>query len=375
MELTIGSVAHGGHCVARHEGRVVFVRHALPGERVRAQITEARHGSFARADAIDVLDPSTERIVAPCRHFHPGGCGGCDFQHATLAAQRSLKGEVVAEQLHRLGGVDWPVKVEQLPGDGFGWRTRVRWAVAPDAVGPRLYRSKEVVPLTVEAPCLIAAPGLTKAALAAELPRGEVSLTAAEDGSIVLTLPRRPVPTVTETVFGRSFTVSADGFWQVHPRAAEALVDAVLEYVPPGGAVWDLYSGVGLFAVFLADASTTVDLVESEAAAVESARSNVAEAGGVTVHHGRVERVIGALPAPDTVVLDPPRSGAGRAVCTAIAEAAPSTIVYVACDPAALGRDTGYLRASGYELTGLRVFDAFPQTHHVECVARFTTRG
>ena len=105
IELQVGAVAHGGHCVARHQGRVVFVRHALPGERVYARVTEARKGSFARADAVDVLDAADGRVSAPCPHFEPGGCGGCDFQHASAELQWDLKATVVAEQLRRLGGV------------------------------------------------------------------------------------------------------------------------------------------------------------------------------------------------------------------------------------------------------------------------------
>ena len=377
VELLVGPVAHGGHCVARHQGRVVFVRHALPGERVYARVTEARKGSFARADAVDVLDPADGRVVAPCQHFGPGGCGGCDFQHASAELQWDLKATVVAEQLRRLGGVDRRVELESLPGDGFGWRTRVRWGSDGTVVGPRVYRSSQLVPVTTQAPCLIAAPGLTEAGSAVSGTVGDIVLTAADDGSVLLTPPGTAAPTVLETVFGRRFEVAADGFWQVHAGAPEALVDAVLDYLPglAGRHAWDLYGGVGLFAAFLADAGAGVDCVEADRSAADHARRNLASLAGATVHTGQVERVIGGLDAPNVVVLDPPRSGAGRAVCEAIAAAGPSTVVYVACDPAALGRDTAILRAAGYELSGLRAFDAFPQTHHVECVARFQLQG
>jgi tRNA/tmRNA/rRNA uracil-C5-methylase (TrmA/RlmC/RlmD family) len=373
VELDIGPVAHGGHCVARHEGRVVFVRHALPGERVFARVTEAKPGSFARADAVDVLVPSAGRVAPPCVHFEPGGCGGCDFQHASADLQLTLKATVVAEQLDRLGGIKRRVEMEALPGDGFGWRTRVRWGSDGTVVGPRVYRSAALVPVTTQAPCLIAPPGLTAAARSVTGVVGEVVLTAVDDGSVLVTPPDATPATVVETVFGREFEVAADGFWQVHPGATEALVDAVLEYLPDltGRRGWDLYGGVGLFAAFLADAGADVDCVEADPVGVEYARRNLSAFTGSTVHAGRVERVIGGLPAPDVVVLDPPRSGAGRAVCEAIAATGPRTVVYVACDPAALGRDTATLRAAGYDLGGLRAFDAFPQTHHVECVARF----
>ena len=386
VDLDIGPVAHGGHCVARHQGRVVFVRHSLPGERVRARITEAKRGSFCRADAIDVLEAAPGRVVAPCEHFHPGGCGGCDFQHASAELQRSLKAAVVTEPLRRLGGVQMPVTVEELPGTGFGWRTRVRWGVAADgAIGPRVHRSAEVVPISQDAPCLIASPGLT--ALAAELSveqaadpddTEEVVLTVAEDGSEHVTVPGSPdVDVIDETVHGRQFAVAADGFWQVHPAAAEAYVDAVRDFLPPvtGGVAWDLYGGVGLFAAFLADAvgrTGSVVTVELDRTASALAAANLADLPQVWHQSGMVEKVIGTLPSrADVVVLDPPRTGAGKKVCGAIAARSPEVIIYVACDPAALGRDTGLLAGLGYRLDRLRAFDAFPQTHHVECIARF----
>ncbi len=403
IELTIGAVAHGGHCVARYEGRVIFVRHALPGEQVLAQVTEARRDSFCRADAVEVLEPAAGRVAAPCVHFRPRGCGGCDFQHATPELQRSLKAAVIAEQLSRLGGIEFPVEVEALPGDGFGWRTRVRWGIDRDgSVGPRVSRSAEVVGLTTAHPCLIAAPGITELALTGPLPRRsapartargprgrrgrggapeappEVSLTAAGDGSLHATMVGSTgAAVVHETVHGRRFAVAADGFWQVHPAAASTLVDAVLEYLPPidGGTVWDLFGGVGLFAAFLAGAvgeSGSVVTIESDDPASALAEENLSDLRQVVVREGRVEQLLAGLSGSvDVVVLDPPRSGAGRAVCEAIAQRTPAVIIYVACDPAALGRDTSTLAALGYHLEALRAFDAFPQTHHVECVARF----
>jgi tRNA/tmRNA/rRNA uracil-C5-methylase (TrmA/RlmC/RlmD family) len=400
VELVVGAVAHGGHCVARHEGRVVFVRHALPGERIRAVITEAKPGSFARADAVEILVADEERVSPPCAHFHPGGCGGCDFQHASAALQRRLKADVLSEQLHRLGGIDRHVEVEQLPGGGFGWRTRVRWGVTPEAVGPRRYRSAEVVRLSLEEPCLIAAPGITEAALDVSTRSPEVALTLTGDGEIVAT-PVRGLPgsatggtggsvepeapaesavTVVEDVLHREFRMAADGFWQVHPGAPEALVDAVLEALPAdatGSVIWDLYAGVGLFPAFLGEAvgpTGRVVAVESDARAVRQARANLADLPHVQIVQARVEKALtfGLGARPDVVVLDPPRTGVGRAVCDALSAVGPAVIIYVACDPAALARDTKTLLAAGYELASLRAFDAFPQTHHIEAVAQFT---
>jgi tRNA/tmRNA/rRNA uracil-C5-methylase (TrmA/RlmC/RlmD family) len=210
-----------------------------------------------------------------------------------------------------------------------------------------------------------------------------VVLTAAGDGSRLAIWPDQPghhdLPAVTEHAVGRDFSVAADGFWQVHPAAADTLAGAVAETLDgvdlTGGSAWDLYGGVGLFTQVLADAvgpSGTVISVEGDRMASSLAVSNMAELPQVSVVLGAVEKAIDDLPATvDAVVLDPPRAGAGPALCEQIAARAPAVIVYVACDPAALGRDTAALMTAGYRLDTLRSFDCFPQTHHIECVARF----
>jgi tRNA/tmRNA/rRNA uracil-C5-methylase (TrmA/RlmC/RlmD family) len=404
VELDIGPVAHGGICVARSGGpggRVVFVRHALPGERVLVRITEVRPGSFCRGDAVTILRADPRRVDPPCGHFRPGGCGGCDFQHAAPELQRELKAAVVAEQLRRLAGLDRPVTVEPLPGDGFGWRTRVRWAVDTAAgdgrIGPRRYRSHAVVGISAEEPCLIAAPGLTEAAMRLRRPRAadEVVLTRTADGPPAVAWLRagRPVRTgpastagdLVEHAAGRPFAVGATGFWQAHAHAADvlcaAVADALAEVDLTGGTAWDLYGGVGLFAAVLADLvgpRGRVTTVEHDREASTLAALNLRELPQALALQARVDAALAAKNPPhglagpvDAVVLDPPRSGAGPAVCRAIAERAPTVIVYVACDPAALARDTAALAAAGYRMDLLRAFDAFPQTHHTECIARF----
>lgn len=410
VEVEVGPVAHGGHCVARYRGRVIFVRLALPGEVVRVRITEVRRGSFCRGEAVSVLRADPERVQAPCVHFHPGGCGGCDFQHASGVRQRLLKAAVVREQLHHLAGLDVPVEVEELPGGGYGWRTRVRWALDPAGrIGPRAVRSHRVEGVNPTQPCLIAAPGLTELAATVDVPAGvrrpvsaparrtgrqgrgrsgrpelpEVVLTAAGDGSRLVLWPdqvgRAVLPPISEQAVGRTFAVAADGFWQVHPAAADTLAGAVAEALTgielDGGLAWDLYGGVGLFTEVLSLAvgpAGSVVTVEGDRTASGLAAENLADRPQVSVLLGAVEQAIDDLPdAVDAVVLDPPRAGAGPALCDQIAARRPAVIVYVACDPAALGRDTAALQAAGYRLDSLRAFDCFPQTHHVECVARF----
>ena len=232
FDVDVGPVAHGGHFVARHDGRVIFVRHALPGERVVVEITEDS-GSFLRGDAVEVVTPSPHRVPAPCPLAHPDGCGGCDFQHVSLEEQRVLKADVVTEQLSRLAGIEREVVVEAVPGDEHGlfWRTRMQYVHLPDGgVGLRKHRSHEVVEVET---CLIARPD------AREPDRSD------------------PVVERVETTAGtKEFTVAGDGFWQVHPGAPRVLVETVLDLLAPrpGEQALDLYAGVGLFTAFLAAA-------------------------------------------------------------------------------------------------------------------------
>ena len=413
FEALVERVAHGGFCVARHEGRAVFVRHALPGERIVAVVTEGHERDrYLRADAVEILEPSADRVVPPCPYAGPGRCGGCDWQHVTPEAQRRLKAEVVAEQLSRLAGIEREIVVEEVPGtpDGLGWRTRVQFAVdAEGRAGLRKSRSHEVVP--VES-CLIAAPEVEEVGVEARAWPGVagvevIAATGSSDRAVVVTPLPKPegrmpiveldVPVsvlrgddtgkarrvhgraqVREVAVGRTWKVSGSGFWQVHPAAADVLNAAVLEAVAarPGDTAMDLYCGVGLFAAGLAEAVGTdgeVVAVESDAGAVADALVNLGGYDQVVIVEDRVEKAIADAPEgfeAEVVVLDPPRAGAGRAVVTGIAGLRPRVIAYVACDPAALARDLAYFAELGYELDTLRAFDLFPMTQHVECVAR-----
>jgi tRNA/tmRNA/rRNA uracil-C5-methylase (TrmA/RlmC/RlmD family) len=388
LELEVGAVAHGGHCVARHQGQVVFVRHALPGERVRARVTEGAAGArFLRADAVEVLLASPDRVEPACEHARPGGCGGCDFQHASLAAQRELKAAVVREQMVRLARLD-PAQVaglvvEHVDGDtdGLGWRTRVRFAVdAEGRAGLRRHRSHDVVALQR---CPIAHPGINdpvSGVLARTWP-GHSELAVAVSvatGEQVVLADGQPVGRgrLTERAAGRDWRVTGAGFWQVHPGAAQVLVDGVRSaLVPaPGEHLLDLYAGVGLFAGALAadlGADGRVDAVESDAVAVKDARRNLHDVPTVRLVQAQVLGWLRSadIAGADLVVLDPPRSGAGAAVVERLAALRPRAIAYVACDPASLARDVGMFAGRGYHLAGLRAFDLFPMTHHVECLA------
>ncbi|MBT8224834.1 MAG: class I SAM-dependent RNA methyltransferase [Dactylosporangium sp.] len=397
IDLDVGPIAHGGHCVARADGRVVFVRHALPGERVRAVVTATR-GRYLRADAVEVLEAAPDRVASPCPYSGPGGCGGCDFQHVAPAAQRRLKAAIVREQLVRVAGIpDRPVTVEALPGGASGWRTRVRYlADAGGRLGLRRHRSHEIVPVDR---CRIAHPDIQDLPLTGErwTPGEVVEAVRGSSGDPVVWRgserragnraggrgagPHRSLagPTVVEQVFDRRFTIAASGFWQVHPGAATALATAVIELLDPGRGerAWDLYGGAGLFAAAIAERVGTggrVTVVESARDSVAAARRCLADLPQVRIVGGDVAS---ALSNPrwrsvDLVVADPPRTGLGPEVVPRIVERAPRAIAYVSCDPATFARDLRTFATHGYALAGLRAFDAFPMTHHVEVVGLLT---
>lgn len=373
-DVEVGPVAHGGHCVARHDGRVIFVRHAIPGERVNVRITDDSKKNFWRGDAIEVLQAAPERVTPPCP-VAPR-CGGCDFQHVSPQGQRELKRRVVAEQLAHLAGIEWTGEVEAVE-PLLGWRTRTRFAVDRagelPVVGMRGHRSHEVVALPDQG-CLIADPAvpspLQLVELASTTTDDEIRVVVPADGSPrTITAPEQAAELVVERAQGHDYRVRADGFWQVHPRAADTLVDAVLAGLEArqGEKALDLYCGVGLFAGALADVGCRVTGVEQVSRAVQLARRNVPSARFIAAPLARALRQLPA--AVDLVVLDPPRTGAGEQVVRHLAGLGARRIAYVACDPAALARDLATFAALGFRHTSLRAFDLFPMTHHVECVA------
>jgi tRNA/tmRNA/rRNA uracil-C5-methylase (TrmA/RlmC/RlmD family) len=384
IDVTIEKVAHGGHFIARHDGAVFFVRHAIPGEQCTIEVTSTG-SSFNRADVVAVTQPSEFRVDPPCQYAHRLGCGGCDFQHIAPAHQRTLKSDVISEQFSRIAKKEIRVEVEAV-GDPIGWRTR---AIATTNRNGKLgfykSRSHSIAPVD---DCIICVKGMNFSEIAARPLKGDVRVEISASNSGERTIALAPTrgeekaritegqAVLHEVVHGKTLEVSQDSFWQSHVRAPEVLTDAVLEFaqLKVGEHVLDLYGGVGLFTAAILEVvgpDGHVDLIEGSKVATEDARRNFATAKNVTIATGDVAKLLPRVTSADVVVLDPPREGAGRDVIMKIAALQPRAIVYVACDPAALARDTAYLEDHSYTLAKLRAFDLFPMTHHIECVALY----
>ncbi|MBS1675297.1 MAG: class I SAM-dependent RNA methyltransferase [Actinobacteria bacterium] len=423
LDLDVTGIAHGGVFVAWHEGRVVFVSDAIPGERVRVRVSEPSAGaitgsaadrrSFWRAETVEVLDASPHRRphvwaeadVARAPELRPGGA---DLGHIDPDHQRVLKRRVLQEALDRFagGGIDAP-EVEAT-GTDENWRTRVTLHV-DDAgrIGPFAARSHRVIPVAEH---VLARPAIDEVARRLrDVPEGRIELIEPADGEVRRVLrpeaertargqtrktargpgrraprpPRRPVPErIVERVAGRSFALDADGFWQIHPAAAGLLDGAVAGLldgrVDPSAAHLDLYGGVGLFSATLARlGARRLTTVESSPRATRHAQDNLRDLGARAVT-ARVDRFLRSGDeelsdvAGGAVILDPPRSGAGRAVVEDVVALDPAAVAYVACDPVALARDLATFRASGFDVRALRAFDLFPHSHHLETVALLT---
>jgi 23S rRNA (uracil1939-C5)-methyltransferase len=393
-EVAVAGVAAGGDGVGRLEdGRAVFIRGALPGDRVAVTVTEAR-ARFARAEILEVLEAAPQRVAPPCPQV-AAGCGGCDWQHVAPGAQRDLKATIVTDALRRIGRLEPP---EPDPGPELaseGWRTTVRALVDEDGrAGFRLHHAHD--PLAVgPGGCLVAHPLVDEVLREGVFPRPVREVTvragAATGERLVLCAPkvgdsRVPAGILTvgadelaeghrawihDEVAGRRWRISAESFFQGRPDGAEALVDAVVaalgDAVAPGATVVDLYSGVGLFAGVLGQRTGgRVVAVESSRSAVADARINLADLDGARIVRSDVRRWRPS--AADIVVADPSRQGLGAEVVPRIAATGASALALVSCDPGALGRDAGLLAGSGWRLDSVRLVDLFPHTAHVEVI-------
>ncbi len=394
MTLTIEKVAHGGIFVARHDGRVVFVSHVLPGEKVRARVYEDGGKGFCRADPIEIIEASPDRVKHVWKEAGAGGAGGAEFGHIKLTRQRELKADVIEEALERMAGIKLRPVVEAAPGDneanGLGYRTRVQLHVDESGIaGPYRERSHEVIPVK-DLP--LAVEDIRELAIHRKNWQDvrKIQIAASSTGQLQWQIDKKVKgdERLIERVAGRTFRISTGGFWQVHHKAAEVLTGAVCDMVSKVGIDLtadnlDLYGGVGLYAGALAAKFGTairITTVESLRQATDDATLNLSDLPKAKAVLAPVERFLAekvtnaqhgsSSPQTEaTVILDPPRSGAGAKVIGQITALKPKHIIYVACDPVALARDLKDLLAAGYELRELRAFDLFPHTHHVESIA------
>lgn len=401
LELTIEKVAHGGIFVARHDGRVVFVSHVLPGEKVKAVVYEDRGVSFCRAEPTEILGASPDRVAHFWKQAGPGGAGGAEFGHIKLARQRELKADVIEEALQRMAGVELRPVVEAAPGDdeanGLGYRTRVQLHVdEAGTVGPYRERSHEVIKVR-DLPLAVEEIRETEMHNKNFQSVRKIEVAASSTGQVQWRIDNKLKgdERLVERAAGRTFRISGGGFWQVHKKAADLLANCVNDMVEAVGIDkeadnLDLYGGVGLFTSALAGRvgkDLRMTSVESFRQATDDATLNLSDLPKVKAVCAPVERFLNekvgnldkggktASPRNSTVVLDPPRSGAGAKVVDQLLKIAPKHVVYVACDPIALARDLKQFLAGGYELKQLRAFDLFPHTHHVECVASLVRKA
>ena len=393
VELSPTAMAAGGSALARDtDGRVVFVEGALPGERVRARLTDTRK-DFARAVALEILEPSPDRVAPPCPAL-TAGCGGCTWQHVSPSGQARLKSDVVVDALRRIAKLAEPPVPEPVQMAGPPLRTTARLAVSPG--GRAGHRPRTGSGAVETDACLVAHPLLEELIVDGRYPgANEVLLrVSAATGERIVLVDRGAgevqVPAgvrvfqegdtrpafVYEEVAGRRFRISAGSFFQSGPVVAAALTSAVSSSIgdalPDGGVLVDAYAGVGLFAsVIGSQRQARVVAVENDPSAVADARVNLADVDAKVVP---VE-VARWHPQPaDVVVADPARSGLGRPGVGALAATGAPRLVLVSCDPASLARDSVLLREAGYTLISVLLVDAFPHTFHVETVSRFELR-
>jgi len=393
ITLTLTNMAHGGDAVGRHEGRAVFVPFGIPGETVRARITQDK-GRFARAEIVEVLETAPIRVEPRCKHF--GQCGGCHGQHIRYQAQLEFKRQVVADQLARIGGLREVTVHPTLPSpDPYNYRSHITFQTTPDGhLGFVSTDGRTIIPIDE---CHLVRPEIAAlsfqgSAISSHLPNAKQGKLRVQIGSMgdpiifpldssqqnddsnSLLSTHYSSRSVTYTIKSHNFRCSAGSFFQVNLSQAEKLVELVLERLALKGSEWvlDLYSGVGLFTAFLAQAASQVSAVEAFPPAIADAMVNLDSFDNVDLYEGTIEAVLPALKGKfAAAVVDPPRSGMDAPALNALIKRAPRRLVYVSCDPATLARDAKKLVISGYTLRNVQPVDMFPQTYHVESVALF----
>ena len=380
VTLDVGPVAHGGHFIARHNGRVVFVRHAITGEKAVVRITSIT-SKLAHGDAIEILSRSQDRVLPPCIYAVPSGCGGCDFQHISIEAQRGLKKFVIQDQFKRIAKMDVdPELIHVKPENGLHWRTRFDFSISHNGkIGLFSHKTKEVCEIDK---CIIAVDRINESDLFSRKWNGDerVGVSVSSLDEININRAGRSISgpsQLHEIVENEQYTISPNSFWQSHQNAPQILVQLVMKYMDlkSGDRVCDLYGGVGLFSAPIAkriEEIGEVHLVESDKRCIKDAKKIFRNNRNVVIHAGKVEEELSKINDIHVVLLDPPRNGAGKKVINEIIEKQPRSIVYISCDPASLARDTKLLIDGSYSLEQITGIDLFPMTHHIECVSCFS---
>jgi len=424
VEAVVEKGVYRGLGFARHEGQVVFIPRGLPGDRVRARVQSATSG-YVKAEVEERLAPGPGRRPSPCPFFPP--CGGCAYQELEYPAQLALKEQILRESLSR-AGVPWDGEIPLAGAPERGWRTRASFHLVEGPEGWRLGLYAEGTHRVVDLPyCLQVSEAMNRTqrslrASIAEQPRWarrvrgldlaesgdgrllvaalDTAMAPAEAVSVALLADAVPwltgfgavagegrqrrfhllrgEPYVEHSVGGRRLRSHIGSFFQGNRFLLDDLVSSVVDLTPRGGTVLDLYAGVGLFALALAEGADAVAAVELNPIAVEDARFNARRAGldHVRVHPGDAYDGLASwrVVPGERIVLDPPRTGAGVELVQAIAGRRPAAVVYVSCDPPTLGRDVKAFAAEGYVPDALRALDLFPDTFHMETVVRLVPR-
>lgn len=386
VELLATAAVAGGDALARlDDGRVVFVTGALPGERVRVAVTEKRR-DFLRGRAVVIHEPSADRMSPPCPAV-AAGCGGCQWQHVSVAGQRHLKEQIVVDALRRIGRVESVPLQPTVALPATGYRTTAKLHVGEDgSLGFLRFHGHDIVDTSA---CLVVHPGLADLISTARFPRAKtVTLRigartgerlayadpSAADAAVpddVVVTDRRRGGSYHEQAAGRRWRISARSFFQSRPDGADALARVVAGAagVGDGRTAVDLYAGVGLFTGALVDLGWSVVAVEGHRTAAADARHNVPAAR--VIH----DDVTSWKPRPAAlVVADPSRAGLGPRGVNVVAGCRPERVVLVSCDPASMARDVRLLAGHGFELRSTTVVDLFPHTFHIEAISEFSRR-
>ena len=382
ITLNIGPIAHGGHFISRHNGKVIFVRHALTDETAVVKITSIG-SKIAFGNAIKILKPSKDRVTPKCKYSSPELCGGCDFQHISTAAQLKLKKLIIKDQFERIANINInPDMLDAGSDSGLHWRVNLDFAVSNNGkIGLYAFKTKNVVEIDE---CLIAVDAINQLDIFKSKWDGNDRLNVFASSLNEVSIHRSDKnisgpSKINEIIEGNSYNISHGSFWQSHKNAPKILIKKLMEFAnfKLGDRVCDLYGGVGLFtAPILKKIGDTgeIHLIESNSRCINDAKKIFENKKNVIIHHGKVEQKLGGIKSIDAIIMDPPRTGATKQVINQIIEKKARFIIYISCDPASLARDTKILLENSYSLNKIIGLDLFPMTHHIECMASFTIK-